>query len=161
MRSLLAEFDRLGLRFEFYSRLPSQLIQAYQIEDKVFIEERFRPESRVIIHYRLQNGEGGASEWISEPMKNMYHGIFVKEFLLFYGETLTYYLSVLENGEVRKTETYQLSLVDLDTSGITRYKLLNKILAARKLGNEELMNQAVRQYLWQDAFVSELFSMMQ
>ena len=161
VRSLLAEFDRLGLRFEFYSRLPSQLIQAYQIEDKVFIEERFRPESRVIIHYRLQNGEGGASEWISEPMKNMYHGIFVKEFLLFYGETLTYYLSVLENGEVRKTETYQLSLVDLDTSGITRYKLLNKILAARKLGNEELMNQAVRQYLWQDAFVSELFSMMQ
>ena len=161
VRRLLAEFDRLGLRFEFYSRLPAQLIQAYQIEDKVFIEERFRSGSRVIIHYRLQSGEGGSSEWISEPMKNMYHGIFVKEFLLFYGETLTYYLTVMEDGEVRKTETYQLALVDLDTSGITRYKLLNKILAARKLGNRELMDQAVKQYLWQDAFVSEMFAMMQ
>lgn len=160
VRRLLADFDRLGLRFEFYGRLPSHLIQAYQIEDKVFIEERFRPGSRVIIHYQLQSGEGGSSEWISEPMKNMYHGIFVKEFLLFYGETLTYYLTVLDDGEVRKTETYQISLVDMDTSGITRYKLLNKILSARRLGNEELMHQAVSQYLWQDAFVDGLFRMM-
>lgn len=161
VKRLLSECNGLGLRFEFYSRLPSQLIQAYQIEDKVFIEERFKPDSRVVIHYQLQGEDSGTQEWISEPMKDMYRGIFVKEFLLFYGETLTYYLSVLEDDEVRKTETYQLSLVDMDTTGITRYKLLNKILAAKKLGSREMMEQAVRQYLWQDAFASEVFHMMQ
>ena len=91
----------------------------------------------------------------------MYHGIFVKEFLLFYGETLTYYLTVQEDSGIRKTEKYQLSLVDLDTTGITRYKLLNKILAAKKLGNRDMMDQAVRQYLWQEAFTAEFLHMMQ
>ena len=100
-----------------------------------------------------------AAAWTSEPMKNMYQGIFVKEFLLFYGEVLTYYLSVTERGESRDTEKYQLSLVDMDTAGITRYKLLNQILAARKLGNRQLMEKAVEQYLWQDAFTSALFAL--
>ena len=68
-------------------------------------------------------------------MKNMYQGIFVKEFLLFYGETLTFYFSVQEDGKSRDTEKLQLSLADMDTAGITRYKLLNQILAARKLLN--------------------------
>ena len=161
VRSLLDECSGQGLRFEFFGRLPAQLTQAYQIEDKVFIEEQFKPNSRVTIHYQLQGEGSDPQEWISEPMKNMYRGIFVKEFLLFYGETLTYYLSVLDEDRMYKTETYQLSLVDMDTAGITRYKLLNKILASRKLGSREIMEQAVRQYLWQDAFAAEMFTLMQ
>ncbi len=48
----------------------------------MFIEERQRAEAKVTIHYRTNAEE----TWKSEPMRNMYQGIFVKEFLLFYGE---------------------------------------------------------------------------
>ncbi len=149
-----------GLRFEFYQQLPSQLIQACQVEDKVFVEEHFPRGSRVVIHYCLQREGGEETEWISQPMKEMYRGIFSREFLLFYDERLVYYLTLEQEGDRRKTETYQLSLMDLDTSGRSRYKLLNKILASRKLGNQEGRQEALSCYLWQDAFAEQVFSLM-
>ena len=89
----------------------------------------------------------------------MFQGVFVKEFLLFYGETLTWYLTVTENGQTHDTAREQVSLTEVDTAGSTRYKLLNQMLAARKLGNRELMEKAARKFLWQDAYTSELFSL--
>ena len=83
----------------------------------------------------------------------------VKEFLLFYGETLTWYLTVTENGKSRNTAKEQISLTEVDTAGSTRYRLLNQILAARKLGSREIMEKAVKKFLWQDAYTSELFSL--
>ena len=158
-RLLLEKFQEKGLRFAFYRNLPAAITQACQIEDKVFVEEYFPDADRVVIHYQLK-GEGQEdAEWISEPMKHMYQGIFVKEFLLFYGETLTCYFSVVKEGQSRDTEKRQLSLADMDTAGITRYKLLNQILAARKLGNQTVMRQAVERYLWQDAFTAALFTL--
>lgn len=46
------------------------------------------------IHYRLIRDKDTGENFKSEPMKNMYQGIFVKEFLLFYDEILEYYLTV-------------------------------------------------------------------
>ncbi len=160
VRSLLDTCLNQGLRFEFYQHLPSQLIQACQVEDKVFVEEHFPQGSRVLIHYRLQREGGEETEWISQPMKEMYRGIFSREFLLFYDERLVYYLTLDQDGEQKKTEVYQLSLMDLDTSGRSRYKLLNKILASRKLGNREGTQEALRRYLWQDAFANQIFTLL-
>ena len=160
VRELLAACLEKGLRFEFYQTLPSHLIQACQVEDKVFVEEHFPQGSQVSIHYQLRREGEEEAEWVSQPLKEMYRGIYVREFLLFYGETLVYYLTVEEGGSRRKTETYQMSLVDLDTSGISRYKLLNKILASRKLGNQEGMQEALRRYLWQDAFAAQAFPLL-
>ncbi len=50
--------------------------------------------------------------------------------------------------------------MDLDTSGRSRYKLLNKILASGKLGNQEGRQEALSRYLWQDAFAEQVFSLM-
>ena len=124
------------------------------------MEEHFPRGSRVVIHYCLQREGGEETEWISQPMKEMYRGIFSREFLLFYDERLVYYLTLEQEGDRRKTETYQLSLMDLDTSGRSRYKLLNKILASRKLGNQEGRQEALSCYLWQDAFAEQVFSLM-
>ncbi len=158
-RTLLEEFRGKGLRFAFYQDLPGTLTQACQIEDKVFVEEYFPEADRVVIHYQLSGQSGEPEEWSVEPMKNMYQGIFVKEFLLFYGETLTYYFSVTEHGETHDTEKRRCALSDMDTAGSTRYKLLNQILAARKLGSRQVMEQAVKQYLWQEACTSALFTL--
>ena len=129
------------------------------MEDKIFVERHFSHESSVVIHYRIRGEKQEDARWVSEPVKEMFRGIFVKEFLLFYGETLTWYLTVTEDGRSRDTEKEQISLTDVDTAGSTRYRLLNQILAARKLGSRELMDKAVKKFLWQDAYTSELFSL--
>lgn len=87
--TLLLTFTKQGLRFAFYKDLPEHLTEGFQIGDRMFIEERQRAEAKVTIHYRTNAEE----TWKSEPMRNMYQGIFVKEFLLFYGEKMEYYLT--------------------------------------------------------------------
>ena len=157
---LLVEFDQMGLRFAFFQKLPLPLIQAYQVEDKVFVEERFSRGSKVAIHYSLHQGKDEVTSYKSEPMRDMYQGIFTKEFLLFYGETLTYYLTVELDGETKTTPRRQIALHGVEASGRTRYKLLNQILASRALGNQEAMDTAVKLYLKQEAFVESVFKLM-
>lgn len=157
---LLKQMDEKGLRFEFYHKLPKRLIQAYQIEDKVFVQDQFRPGSRVILHYQLKEQDGEQTEWISEPMNNVYHGIFVKEFLLFYGESLRYYMSVMDDGKISDSDTYEVSLVDMDTSGATKFRLLNRMLEARDQGDDGKLREAEEQYLRQECFVNRFLKLM-
>lgn len=157
---ILKECNLKGLRFAFFQKLPLHLIQAYQVEDKVFVEERFRPGSKVVIHYCLHRGGAEALTFKSEPMREMYQGIFTKEFLLFYGETLTYYLSVERDGEETASPQREITLQGVETRGRTRYKLLNHILAARALGNQEAAQTALKLYLQQEAFVDAAFTIM-
>lgn len=157
---LLKEFDREGLRFAFFQKLSLHLIQAYQVEDKVFVEERFRKGSKVMIHYALHHKDSEAVGFKSEPMREMYQGIFTKEFLLFYGETLTYHLTVEQDGKTISTPQREIALHGVEAKGRTRYKLLNKILAARALGNQDTMETALKLYLQQEAFVDHVFQLM-
>lgn len=159
-KALLLECTQLGLRFAFFQKLPLPLIQAYQVEDKVFVEERFPAESRVVIHYSLKQRNSGKQVFISEPMRNMYQGIFTKEFLLFYGETLTYYLTVEYQEENRTTPQKEITLPGVEASGKTYYKLLNQILAARELGNQEAEQKALAVFMQQQALVDTAFHMM-
>ena len=159
-KDLLKQMNDKGYRFEFYRDLPVKLTQAYQVEDKVFIEEQLTPDSRVILHYQLTEQDGQPGEWISEPVKHMFGGIFVKEFLLFYGETLTYYLRIMQKGAIRNTDTYEISLADMDTSGNTRYKLLNHLLEARDHGDEEELRKTWKQYCGQENAVENSLSLI-
>ena len=46
---------------------------------------------------------GRALEYKTEPLKNVYEGIFTKPFTMFYGETLHYYFSEECNGQTKRT----------------------------------------------------------
>nr|WP_027870987.1 DUF5717 family protein [[Eubacterium] cellulosolvens] len=152
-RQMLEQMDDRGLRFDFYTRLPKELTQAYQIDDKVFVQEQYAKNARVVLHYRLTEKNGTEGKWIAEPMRNVYKGIFVREFLLFYGETLTYYLSVMKDGKIENTDSYQVTLADMDTEGVTKYRLLNRLLEAEDKGEQGAFSQACRQYRMQTKYV--------
>ncbi|MCI5649363.1 MAG: DUF5717 family protein [Fusicatenibacter sp.] len=152
----LQEFHQKGLRFSFYQKLPVYLTEAYQIDDRIFVEERLSSDAKVMIHYRL----GTNGKWKSEPMQNMYQGLFVKEFILFYGEKLDYYLTVESKNDSREYPQKTICMTISQGDGRTRYQLLNKILAAKTIGNEEKTAQAARLYLQQDALVHSCFSML-
>ena len=121
--TLLLAFTKQGLRFAFYKDLPEHLTEGFQIGDRMFIEERQRAEAKVTIHYRTNAEE----TWKSEPMRNMYQGIFVKEFLLFYGEKMEYYLTFTNRQGEGKTEVKTVSMTGEPKAGRTRYQLLNQM----------------------------------
>ena len=90
-------------------------------------------------------------------MKNMYQGIFVKEFLLFYDEILEYYLTVELPDDTRQTEKKLLTMEESLQEGNTKYQLINQILCARKLEKDTEVKEKLAQYLRQEQYVNEMF----
>ena len=154
--TLLLAFTKQGLRFAFYKDLPEHLTEGFQIGDRMFIEERQRAEAKVTIHYRTNAEE----TWKSEPMRNMYQGIFVKEFLLFYGEKMEYYLTFTNRQGEGKTEVKTVSMTGEPKAGKTRYQLLNQMKAARAAGDLKKAEEAFQKYLQQEALVRSCFALV-
>ena len=94
------------------------------MDDKQFIQVQYPAGARVTIHYRLIRDKDTGENFKSEPMKNMYQGIFVKEFLLFYDEILEYYLTVELPDDTRQTEKKLLTMEESLQEGNTKYQLI-------------------------------------
>lgn len=157
---ILEECTENSLRFAFYRKFPARLTKPYQMDDKQFVEVQYPAGARVTIHYRLIRDNDTSESFKSEPMKNMYQGIFVKEFLLFYGETLEYYLTVELPDDTRQTDKKLLTMEESLQEGNTKYQLINQMLAGQKLGRSEQTEKAMEQYLQREHFARKMFPVL-
>lgn len=161
IRIILKECNEAGLRFAFFRKLPDVYTKPYQLDDKQFVEQRLPAKAKVSIHYQIIKDDGTLTERKSEPVKNMYQGIFVKEFLLFYGETLKYYLVVENEKESYQTEERVLRMEDTVQRGYSKYQLINQMLIGRKLNQDGKTEEAMEQYLKCECFVKNVFRLIE
>ena len=157
-RKLLAECTKDGMVFAFYRRLSPELLGPYQLDDKTYVEYHTHPDAKVTLFYTLDNGLGLPKEYKSEPLKNMYEGIFIKTFTLFYGETLHYYFRVEQGEQVLKTTEHVITMDHVDGMPMSKYQLLNQMLSARKLDKGQEVAARMKQYLRQEQYVKEMFT---
>lgn len=161
VRQILEECNEKGLRFAFYQNLPSCYTKPYQMDDKQFVEVKYPADAKVMIHYCLTKNNESDRIYKSEPMRNMYQGIFVKEFLLFYGETLWYYLTIEKNNEETVTEEQALCMQESFQEGKTKYQLINQMIAGQKLGQYKQVDEAMQQYLTRERLAEKLFTLVE
>ena len=98
------------LKFAFFRKLSPELLSPYQLDDKTFVECRAVPGAKVTLFYRLDTGLGAETAYKCEPLKEMYQGIFVRTFTLFYGETLQYYFQIDEGDKDNTKKTSERSV---------------------------------------------------
>ncbi|MEE0956080.1 MAG: DUF5717 family protein [Eubacterium sp.] len=157
---ILAVLNERGYRFRFWQELPTKLAQEFSVDDKVFVETKVQGADCVELHYQILDKGSDTAEWKAEPMKNRYHGIYSREFLMFYGETLVYYLTVEKDGKVEKTPVGKAAPPETEAGGRTKYRLLNRMLRARDVGDAPALEEALQTYLWQSAYVDHYFKLM-
>ena len=160
-RSILTICARTGLKFAFFQELPRTLLQSMQLEDKVFAQCQASPRADVTIHYRMLQADREPGEFKKEPLKNLYQGIYNKEFILFYGEVLEYYFTVSVGGEVKETGKNKLTVPEAKLEGTTKYQMINRMLAAKQQGREQELMELLGQYRQQEAWVSSLFELIE
>ncbi len=154
---LLAECQRDGLVFSFFRKLPSRLLSPCQLDDKIFLEYHTNPVNTVTLYYALDTGLGGERSYKSEPLKNTFEGIFTKTFTMFYGESLHYYFVVQGPSGPKKTAERVITMNKVEGAPMSKYQLLNQIMAARRLGRSEEVQAKIKQYLRQEQYVKEMF----
>lgn len=157
---LLEKYYQEGLRFAFYQRLPKVFLQQYQLEDRIFIEQKASPDDKVTLYYKITAENSKAEAFKSEPMKMMYHGIFSREFVLFYGETLTYYVVIERKGNPLETCRRSLTMPNVDMKGRSKYQMINQMLAAQKLGKDKALKETALRYCQAERIAEELFPLI-
>ncbi len=147
---ILEECDRRNIRFRFFQKLPASLISGYRLMDKVFIEQKADPSDTVTLNYSMsaegeENAGSGARR--SEPMRRMYGGVFSREFTLFYGEVLTYTVTVEHRGEETTGAERSVTSPYADMTGRSAYQRINGMMKALKDGDEGEAREMLRDYL--------------
>lgn len=101
-----------GIYFAFYKKLGSYLVKKYQLYDKYYIEYHTETGRNVILHYKMRDTD---TVYTAEEMAEMQTGIFVKELVMFFDETVQYYISeenasgveIMKSGVISCNEIYE------------------------------------------------------
>lgn len=152
---LLSEFTRRNMFFAFYKKLDSKLIQKYHLYDKVILEYRTEPGKHVVLHY--SRDEDG-SDFIAEDMADVYDGIYVKQFVMFFGEMIQYYISEEQDNQVQVTESNRLTNQDVyNQKDDRRYSLINQMLISNSLMEQESLREYMERYQELEELTRHLF----
>ena len=71
-----------GMYFAFFGKLPVSVLSPYQLDDKTFVEYHADPSAKVTLYYALDAGLGNQVKYQTEPLRDLYEGIFAKSFTL-------------------------------------------------------------------------------
>lgn len=149
-------FEKKGIVLPFFRNFHSSMRISEQIYDRHYIQYITDPKSKVTIHYSYDGVEGG--KYISEEMRNVCYGIFVKDFILFCNETLQYYITEENEGQISITESSEVTLMPEETgNGDSKYHQLNLIITAREMQEERTVIKLLESYIKTDYAISELF----
>lgn len=135
-----------NLVLPFFRNFKGKVLMPQSILNKYYVEYRTNPSHKVTLHYYMDNKENGGS-YCSVEMKHVYGGIFVKEFLLFYGEELLYYIT--EEGEDGDniTESIRIKQENLDEEDENQYNTINLMLVSRQMQDEKTMLELMENYI--------------
>ena len=133
---------------------------AARISNSELIEYKGNPESTVVIHYIINRDEEESGDYVREEMKNMFGGIFVKEFLLFFGETLQYYVTEEYRNKEQLTESGTIQKSDALSEDTTdRYAMINDIAISTTLKDYSTSKELLEEYAKKEFFAQSLFSL--
>lgn len=138
------------LRFAKYFKLPESL------EDKHLIEYRTNPQHRVTLRYSYR--KAGKRQIKEVPMRDICYGIFVKELILFVGESTEYVICEESGTETLTTEKTVLQ-GGSQTVGESksRFAQINAIITARKNEEKDKAMELLNQYIKNEFAITQLF----
>jgi len=113
------------------------------VSDKYYVEYRSNPKNKVTLHYSCNVNE----ELKEEVMTDIGYGIFVKELILFYGETLQYFISEENENGVEMVESRMVQYTEVHDALVnTKYERINEILLTQEMKDEKTLYSLLEKY---------------
>ena len=156
--TLLKYYIYNNMYFDFFARLDYRLLKKYFIYDKVFLQYESTPGAHVVLHYsRDEDGE----EFNSEDMVEMYDGIYVKAFVIFFGELIRYYITEEHDNSIEVKESNRLTCSNIPgDNDHSRYNLINEMIISDTLSDETTLKSNIDEYKRLDAATKQLFKLI-
>lgn len=130
LHNVLREMCEKQIIFPFYLRYKEEWLRELQLYDKSMIEYHARPGSRVKLAYKMRRGNRDELGYHGEVLMPMYENLYVKQFVLYSDESVTYYFQESKGKKVSTTDKMQLTKSDRDF-GTSKYDKLNAMTQMR------------------------------
>ncbi|MDO4303022.1 MAG: DUF5717 family protein [Bacillota bacterium] len=157
----LREIMAQGKYFPYFKEYADNIVFMRRFADKTMVEYHAKERGHAVIHYLVEKEGQAGGEYEKEEMKDMFGGVCVKQFILFFGERLQYYITEDEGEKEQLTESGTLSR---NETGVeqkeSRYNLVNDIATGRNLHDYDTMEKLLNEYFEQDYLVKEFFRMI-
>ncbi len=161
LREFLLEYLHKNCHYRFFASYRDLVPELASYEDKTIIEYRSDPSHRVFLHYIIEQSEQEKEHYVTEEMTPLFGGIFSKEFVLFFGENLQYYIMDESDGQQRLTFSDAISISETNFSEDTsRYNLLNDMVVATTLQDDETVFRLMEEYAEADYFAEHAFTII-
>lgn len=156
--TLLKYYIYNNMYFDFFARLDYRLLEKYFLYDKAFLQYESTPGTHVVLHYsRDEDGE----EFNSEDMVEMYDGIYVKTFVIFFGELIRYYITEEHDNSIEVKESNRLTCNNIPgDNDQSRYNLINEMIISDTLSDETTLKSNIDEYKRLDAATKQLFKLI-
>lgn len=152
----LERMERENVRFAFLKDFPDTINVPGSFRDKYFVEYHTDCNKQVTIHYRMKTDR--LDEYIEEKMQEADYGIFVKEFIVFCGEVIQYYISEEDENGHTITEASCISVeADVTDQGRSRYEQLNWIITSKQVADNVTMKNMLEEYVRTEYLSKKLF----
>ncbi len=149
LQEIVIEKELMVPFIQKYANMPGM----ESLADKTFVSYKTEPKTRVVIHY-LKNYEAEERVGYSrEEMKEVYFGVYVKDFVLFYGEELQYYITEEQENQEQLTQSGILQKDEnREFSKESRYQMINEMAIGETLQDYDTVSQILEEY-WRTEFV--------
>lgn len=129
--------------------------ESLAVYDKTIVEYRTKPGNTVKIHYQITSEEALEEEYVMENMLQAYGGVFFKEFVLFFGESLQYYIMEEDGTEGQLTESGSRQRSDMSVTGRTSvYHMINDIVISKTLQDYDTFDMMLEE-LYRTCFYND------
>lgn len=160
LKTFLLDFLHRNIYFRFFESYQDTVPELLEYSDKTVIEYRTAPDSRVILHYILSDETKDEDEYHTEEMRNLFGGIFSREFVLFFGENLQYYITEERAGKEMLTESDEVSISDTGMSSVeSRYSMINDMVVSKAVRDEDTLQKLMEEYVEADSFSRKVFKL--
>lgn len=150
---------RREIIFPFFAEYKGLSASAARISNYTIVEYRGVPDTRTVINYVISKERDEEEGYSREDMRDMYGGIYVKTFLMFFGETLQYYITEERDGTPQYTESNTLGISETIGDGNSdRYTMVNDVALAGTLGDYDTTIRIMEEYKYKEYLVNSIFS---
>ncbi len=126
LHQVLREMCEKQIVFPYYLKYKEEWLRELQLYDKVMISYQARPGSRVTLYYKMKHGARDELGYQNEVMMPVYENLYVRQFVLYSDESISYYFIETKGKEDIITEKEVLKNVrEIKESG--KYGRLNSM----------------------------------
>ncbi len=158
IREMLENHIYLKMLLEF-SDLPG--VDLSPLADRTIVEYKANPKARAVMHYCVELAEGESSEYLTEEMQEVCGGVCFKDFVLFFGEQLQYYIMEVFDESEQLTESATIQKSDTAGGNVEgKFELVNDLSISTTLQDYETVDKLLEEYEYKEFMRSGLFQLL-